>query len=517
MASGRSHLRAGQAEQRETVDQRLARTLQYALLPDRLPVSPRARFAARYVAAGRPEHAGGDWFDAVLLRDGTAAAMVGDVIGSGVAAATAMGQLRSALTAYTLHGIDAGSLFDRVDDFARHVPGAVGTTACIVLLDPATGVLRYATAGHAPPLVVRAGGTARYLSPAPGRPFGLDGEPRTARADRLGPGDVLVLYSDGALTMPGRSVEQCRSHLMAAATAAARLDGPSADVDGACQRLVDALVDHQLPQDDLVIMLVHRLRDAVRPLRTTVPARPGQLATVRQQLQEWMDACGVSEQDAVCVQIAIGEAASNVVEHAYQSGQDGDLELLVSISADGELTAEVSDQGEWVPPRRESQLRGRGLPLMRACMESMELSKADGGTVVRMRRRLGFPVGAAAGPSPMVRTPHVDTDFHVVSEGERVLLRIGGDVDLAETEVMAKQIRAATRGNTMSTTVDLTRVTHLASAAVRLLFELANDGARLGQPMILVVEAGSAADEMVRLTGLDRIARVGRQAPGNAK
>ena len=516
MASGRSHARAGQPQQRETVDQRLARTLQHALLPDRLPVSPRARFAARYVAAGAAEHAGGDWFDAVLRSDGTIAATVGDVIGNGIGAAAAMGQLRSALTAYTLHGLDAAGIFEHVDEYARHVPGAVGTTACVVLLDPETGVLRYASAGHAPPLVVRAGGTARYLAPAPGRPFGLDGEPRTACADQLGPGDVLVLYSDGALSLSGRSVEQSRSHLISSATAAV-LSGPPGDLDGVCERLLTALTRYQPPQDDLVLLVVYRLPEPVRPLRMTVPARPGQLATLRQQLQDWMDTYGVSEPDAVSVQIAVGEAASNVVEHAYPAETEGDLELSVSISSAGDLSAQVTDHGRWRQPVAENRLRGRGLPLMRACMESMELIKAGDGTAVRMRRRLRNPIGGDEGATRLPRQQQVDADFEVLAEGDRVLLRIGGDVDLDATEVMGKQIRAATRGNTISPTVDLTRVTHLASAAVRLLFELANDGARLGQPMVVLVEAGSAADQVVHLTGLDGIARVGRQASGSAK
>lgn len=487
-------------------------------------MSPRARFAARYVAAARAEDAGGDWYDAVLLDGGTVVLTVGDVIGGGVGAATAMGQLRSALTAYTLAGQDAAALFDRVDEYVRLVPGAAGTTACVVQLDTATGQLSYASAGHAPPLVVEADGTARYLAPAPGRPFGIEGEPRTACAGWLGPGDVLVLYSDGALSLPGYSVGQSRARLIGAARSAVA-DGPAADVDGACERLLTALTRDQPPQDDLVLLVVRRLSGPVRPLRTSMPARPGQLSTLRQQLQDWMDSAGVGEQDAVSVQIAVGEAASNVVEHAYPPGQDGELQLSVSLSPQGDLSAEVSDRGSWRPPGEENQLRGRGLPLMRACMDSMDLSRADpgssdtgAGTTVRMRRRLRNPVGAVARGVPQTaRRPRPEADFEVVADGDRVLLRLGGDVDLSTTEAIGKQIRAATRGNTTSTTVDLTRVTHLASAAVQLLFELANDGARLNQPVVLLVTAGSAAEQVVSLTGLDRVAKVGRQAPGSAK
>jgi serine phosphatase RsbU (regulator of sigma subunit) len=71
--------------------------LQEALLPTALPVLPRARIAARYLVAGHEQAAGGDWFDAIPLADGSVALVVGDVVGHGVAASAAMGQLRAVL------------------------------------------------------------------------------------------------------------------------------------------------------------------------------------------------------------------------------------------------------------------------------------------------------------------------------------------------------------------------------------------------------------------------------------
>ena len=87
--------------------------LQEALLPPALPVLPRARIAARYLPAGQEQAAGGDWFDAVPLTDGTVALMVGDVVGHGIAASAAMGQLRSVLDELLAAEPDLGTVLTR--------------------------------------------------------------------------------------------------------------------------------------------------------------------------------------------------------------------------------------------------------------------------------------------------------------------------------------------------------------------------------------------------------------------
>jgi serine phosphatase RsbU (regulator of sigma subunit) len=92
--------------------------LQEALLPPALPVLPRARIAARYLAAGQEQAAGGDWFDAVPLTGGTVALVVGDVVGHGIAASAAMGQLRSVLDELLAAEPDLGTVLTRAEVFA---------------------------------------------------------------------------------------------------------------------------------------------------------------------------------------------------------------------------------------------------------------------------------------------------------------------------------------------------------------------------------------------------------------
>jgi serine phosphatase RsbU (regulator of sigma subunit) len=151
--------------------------LQEALLPTALPVLPRARIAARYLEAGHEQRAGGDWFDAIPLAGGRVALVVGDVVGHGVAASAAMGQLRAVLAELLAAGEDLGHVLRRADAFAARMPALRAATLALAVLDPAGGQLRYATCGHPPPLVIDTGGTARYLAGPGTGPLGTGSTP----------------------------------------------------------------------------------------------------------------------------------------------------------------------------------------------------------------------------------------------------------------------------------------------------------------------------------------------------
>ena len=151
--------------------------LQEALLPTALPVLPRARIAARYLVAGHEQSAGGDWFDAIPLAGGGVALVVGDVVGHGVAASAAMGQLRAVLAELLVAETDLGRVLRRADAFAARIPALSTATLVLAVLDPAGGTLRYATCGHPPPLVIGVNGEARYLEGTGTGPLGTGSAP----------------------------------------------------------------------------------------------------------------------------------------------------------------------------------------------------------------------------------------------------------------------------------------------------------------------------------------------------
>jgi len=179
-------------------------TLQRSLLPAGLPVLPGVRTAAHYLVAAAEQAAGGDWFEAVPVG-GQVVAVVGDVVGHGAEASAVMGQLRAVLVEFLLDGDDLATALVRLDRFASRVPGARGATVCLAVIDPADGTVRYACAGHPPPLVVAVDGSTRYLPAPGGGPLSLAGPAPRVGAAALAPNELLLMFSDGLVERPGRT------------------------------------------------------------------------------------------------------------------------------------------------------------------------------------------------------------------------------------------------------------------------------------------------------------------------
>ena len=205
---------------RDAFEHRWIVALQEALLPPALPVLPRARIAARYLVAGQEQSAGGDWFDAIPLAGGSVALVVGDVVGHGVAASAAMGQLRAVLTELLAAEADLGRVLARTDAFAARTPALRAATLALAVLDPASGMLRYTTCGHPPPLVISIDGAARYLDGTGTGPLGT-GSPPALATSALAPGELLLLYSDGLVERPDRTIGEGMAELAEAAAGAA--------------------------------------------------------------------------------------------------------------------------------------------------------------------------------------------------------------------------------------------------------------------------------------------------------
>ncbi|GLZ39347.1 SpoIIE family protein phosphatase [Actinokineospora sp. NBRC 105648] len=185
----------------------IAETLQRSLLPRELPRLARLATAARYLPAARHTQAGGDWYEVLPLTDTVVALSVGDVVGKGPTAAAVMGQLRSALAGYLLDGHAPAAALERLDGFALRTPGAVGSTCACLTFDWSTGELRWALAGHPPPLLAEAGGQ-RYLTGAVGTVLGVPGRAAYAdHAETLVPGTSVVLYTDGLVEHPGQVID----------------------------------------------------------------------------------------------------------------------------------------------------------------------------------------------------------------------------------------------------------------------------------------------------------------------
>ncbi|MGY2065662.1 SpoIIE family protein phosphatase [Blastococcus sp. SYSU DS0619] len=181
---------------RAAEDNRLATALQRTLLLEQLPEVPGVELAARYLPS---EHdvVGGDWYDLVPLPGGRVSIVLGDVAGHGLAAAAITAQLRHALRAHLLRAPGPGAALDGLNQvIAALLPGELAT-AVVAELDPATGEVVVANAGH-PPVLHASAGDASYLQEGRGPALGLLGVAgyRETRLTLAGD-DRLLLFSDG--------------------------------------------------------------------------------------------------------------------------------------------------------------------------------------------------------------------------------------------------------------------------------------------------------------------------------
>lgn len=263
LVEAREHERSAGAR-----DRRIAEVLQRTLLPERLPQTDAVALTARYLPAADEASVGGDLYDAVKLPDGRVTLAIGDVEGKGLRAAAMVGQVRASLRALALDEPDPGRVLCRLN---RVLAGTLDdvdmTTLVYLVLDPVAGTVAWACAGHPRPLLLPAGGAPEYLSGAHGPPLGADPDARftTARAT-IGPGDRLLLYTDGAVERRGESLETGLDRLRAAAAAAGA--GSGALLDAALGVLPGARCD------DVAVLAVTLLEPTPAPAPAPAPALP---------------------------------------------------------------------------------------------------------------------------------------------------------------------------------------------------------------------------------------------------
>ncbi|PZG06423.1 serine/threonine protein phosphatase [Nonomuraea aridisoli] len=200
--------------------QRVALALQDCLLPDP-PEVPGLEITARYRASATAVEIGGDWYDSFVLPDGAAILTIGDVVGHDLAAAVTMSQLRNMLRGLAMDRREPpGDILRRLN-IATESLYADGTATCILARleasDTGAWQLDYSVAGHPPPLLVTADGTARFLRGGLNPLLGVGYDrPRTSAVAELPPGGTLLLYTDGLVEVPGenlaRGLDRLRRH-----------------------------------------------------------------------------------------------------------------------------------------------------------------------------------------------------------------------------------------------------------------------------------------------------------------
>ncbi|MFJ9965365.1 SpoIIE family protein phosphatase [Streptomyces avermitilis] len=193
----------------------LAHGLQAALLPHSLPSLPGIEAAARYLSATQGMEIGGDFYDLVsAVGVGRAAAVIGDVQGHNVTAAGLMGQVRTAVRAYTTVGQAPGQVMRSTNRLMIDLGTDLFASCVYLRLDPARQRVVMARAGHPPPLLRKPDGQVRVLDLAGGPLLGIDADATyTTTEFALAPGSVLALYTDGLIESPGVDIEDALTEL----------------------------------------------------------------------------------------------------------------------------------------------------------------------------------------------------------------------------------------------------------------------------------------------------------------
>ncbi|MEU2153850.1 SpoIIE family protein phosphatase [Streptomyces sp. NPDC019396] len=374
--------------------------LQRSLLPPGDPEAAGLDIACRYLPGNTATEVGGDWFDVIELPGHRTALVVGDVMGRGLRAAVAMGELRTAVRTLALLDLEPAEVLSALDEIARGLGSPSGAqqasrvahksrdpelsevylaTCVYAVYDPVTRRCTFANAGHLPPILLEPGEEALLLDVPPGMPLGVGGEPFEEVQVELPEGSLLALYTDGLVESRDHPLDEGLSAFRAALTDPSRPSarrtlplqaGPVRQEGvspGAGARSLEDICDHVLNTldthhgEDDIALLMARIQgmptEAVGDWR--LPREPRSVGRARELARAQLVAWEL-EPLVDTVELLVSELVTNALRY-------GEGEIRLRLLRDRTLVCEVWDAGLVQPRRRrarDTDEGGRGLQLV---------------------------------------------------------------------------------------------------------------------------------------------------------
>ncbi|MFI9116454.1 SpoIIE family protein phosphatase [Streptomyces venezuelae] len=377
--------------------------LQRSLLPPGDPEAAGLDIACRYLPGTAATEVGGDWFDVIELPGHRTALVIGDVMGRGLRAAVAMGELRTAVRTLAQLDLEPAEVLSHLDEIARGLGAPIGAqqsrshksrgpelsevylaTCVYAVYDPVTRRCTFANAGHLPPVLVEPGEEALLLDVPPGMPLGVGGEPFEEVEVELPEGALLALYTDGLVESRDHPLDEGLSAFRRALTDPAR---PLEDV---CDRVLNSL-DTEHGEDDIALLMA-RIQglpsESVGDWR--LPREPRSVGRARELARAQLKAWDL-EPLVDTVELLVSELVTNALRY-------GEGEIRLRLLRDRTLVCEVWDSGLVQPRRRrakDTDEGGRGLQLVGLLSSSWGSRRTPRGKTVWFELALPDGEGAA--------------------------------------------------------------------------------------------------------------------------
>ena len=398
---------ATEAAERERINQelRVATLIQQQFLPRELPKLPEWQVAAYY---GPAQAVGGDFYDFIELPDGRIAIVVGDVTDKGVPAALIMARTHSILRAEASRSPSPGAVLARANELlVPEMPNRMFVTCLLVFLEPASGRIVIANAGHNLPYVRSADRVTEVR--ATGMPLGLlPGVTYEETKAVIEPGSTVLLYSDGIVEAHGPEREMYGFPRLREEFGT--LDVPGSDVIDRVLEHLHAFTGPGWEQEDDITMVALRRADEVAAAETatadpgeevlaafSVPGAIGNERSVMDRVADVVAPLGLNGRRLERLKTAVSEATMNAIEYGSLGREDVPVDLVVAATP-AEIVVRITDRALSgpVPPNAEApdidaklageqKPRGWGLFLIRSMVDQMDVASDGDGQTVTLR------------------------------------------------------------------------------------------------------------------------------------